>query len=207
MNSNKGYTVVKREGDSIEVMKNGKVIRRPLSLKGIEELEGKVLDLLFGKNVSPSVKEAVNALLTEPYQYGTSTWRIVFDRDRSKGEEYRVFSILNKLSENPMATQEQVDSWIAEGNEMRNNLKASNASARQKRENNAWARNTEWLRQQEEEEEEAARIMREEEAKLQAAKPWYRFGFGGKRTRKHRKAHKKTRKAAKKSRKGKSRKH
>lgn len=205
MNTNKGYTITSENGDRVSGTKNGKPFKRVLSVRGIEELKPQIYDIMFGRNVSPSVKAATEELLAEP-EMMMSTWERVLRGNTSGAEKNRLFALIKKLSENPMATQEQIEKWIAEGNRMRNFYKKSNETARQKRENEMYARQAAPVVVEEEEEE----IVNLPPA-VATGRAWYNplgyLGYGGKKTRKISNASKKSRKASKKSRKGKSRKH
>jgi hypothetical protein len=202
MNTNKGYTITSEEGNTVVGTKNGKPFRRMLSVRGIEELKPQIYDIMFGRNVSPNVKRATEILISEPESMMT-TWEKVLGGNASAAEKNRLFALIKKLSENPMATQEQIDKWMAEGNRMRNFYKKSNANARQTRENAMYAAP---VVVEEEEEEVIENVV--PAAPVAPGRAWYNplgyLGYGGKKTRK---ASKKSRKASKKSRKGKSRKH
>lgn len=72
--ANKGYTITGRNGNRVMGMKNGKPFKIMLP-RGLEKYTTDILNIRFGKNVSPKVKHELEKLISG--EGFTNTWTIV----------------------------------------------------------------------------------------------------------------------------------
>ena len=210
--ANKGYTITGRNGNRVMGMKNGKPFKIMLP-RGLEKYTTDILNIRFGKNVSPTVKHELEKLIsgegfTNTWTIVEPNWQSLFQnslvdhegRFRERLQQIKnMATMTNAQMEANRATPEPAPAAAAVANAAVANAAVANAVA------NVAVANAAAVNAVEEEEEQGGANMPMSGVSMPNLGIWRGvkglFGRGGKRTRKGRKGSKKTKKARKASKK------